>query len=369
MGFLEKLGLQAADTTLSIAAQSLSQLLGLSWSPEKAMKKQKEYNEYIMGLQYDYQQKAAAQEQQYAKDYWDYTNAENQKQHLLNAGLNPALMYGQSGSGGMGASGGAKQASPQQPIGNPIAMGLQAQAQNAQIELMRAQAAKANAEATKISGVDTKETEANIKKLEQDVETAISQGKLNDANRGLIEIETKIKDAYEMYAPSMAKAEQINVMAMATMYSNLAKKYNAEAKNEHLEWSFNKKTFDDRVKLVAAELAAMQLEDDLKQSQINLNEANRKQALKYCKVLVELAEKYESDKEKFAEQVDAQIDRWQAQTDNEEWQLILNSIETGFNSLGTILEMFYPKLKTKTTERYNKKGEKIGETVTIEKAE
>ena len=278
-------------------------------------------------------------------------------------------MYGQSGAGGMGASGGAKQASPQQPQGNPIAMGLQAQGQAAEIELMRAQAAKANAEAAKISGPDTEETKMNIKKLEQDIKTAITQGDLNKANEGLIKMETKIKEAYEMYAPAMAKAELTNVMAMATMYSNLAKKYNAEAKNEHLEWRFNKKTFDDRVKLVAAQLAAMQLEDDLKQSQIDLNEAQRKQALEYCKVLVELAEKYESDKEKFAEQVDAQIKRWQAETDNEEWQLILNSIQTGFNSLGTILEMFYPKLKTKTTKTYNKKGEQTGERVTIEKAE
>ena len=248
-------------------------------------------------------------------------------------------------------------------------MGLQAQAQNAEIELMRAQAAKANAEAVKISGVDTKETEANIKKLEQDVQTAITQGDLNKANTGLVEIETKIKEAYETYAEVTAKGEFTNIMAMASMYSNLAKKYQEEYRNENLEYQFNYRTFQDRVNMVAAELAAMKLEEKLKQSQIDLNEAQRKQALKYCKVLVELAEKYESDKEKFAEQVDAQIDRWQAQTDNEEWQLVLNSIKTGFDSLGTILEMFFPKLKTKTKKTYNKKGEQTGEIVTIEKSE
>ena len=67
--------------------------------------------------------------------------------------------------------------------------------------------------------------------------------------------------------------------------------------------------------------------------------------------------------------MDGQIDRWQAQTDNEEWQLVLNSIKTGFDSLGTILEMFFPKLKTKTKKTYNKKGEQTGEIVTIEKSE
>ena len=35
--------------------------------------------------------------QQLQKDMWDYTNYENQVQHLENAGLNPALLYGRGG--------------------------------------------------------------------------------------------------------------------------------------------------------------------------------------------------------------------------------------------------------------------------------
>ena len=61
------------------------------------------------------------------------TNTENQVAHLKNAGLNIGLMYGQSGAGGMGASGGAHQTSPEQPQGNPVAMALQTQ----QIEQQR----------------------------------------------------------------------------------------------------------------------------------------------------------------------------------------------------------------------------------------
>ena len=33
------------------------------------------------------------------------TNYENQKQHIKNAGLNPALMYGMGGGGGISANG------------------------------------------------------------------------------------------------------------------------------------------------------------------------------------------------------------------------------------------------------------------------
>ena len=115
-----------------------------------------------------------AKSQQYAKEYWDYTNAENQVQHLKNAGLNIGLMYGQSGTGGMGASGGAHQAAPEQPQGNPVGMALQAQQieqqrrmTDAQISLAEAQAEKAGAEAKKISGVDTDKVVQEIKTMIQ----------------------------------------------------------------------------------------------------------------------------------------------------------------------------------------------------------
>ena len=125
--FTSGLGNAAASTASGFVGNALSQLFGLSWSPKKAMQEQLKYNKNIMALQNQYQQEAAAQSQQYAKDFWDYKKTENQVKHLKNAGLNIGLMYGQSGAGGMGASGGAKQESPDQPQGNPIGMALQTQ--------------------------------------------------------------------------------------------------------------------------------------------------------------------------------------------------------------------------------------------------
>lgn len=118
--FISGLGTSAASAGIGFIGNALSQALGLSWSPKRAMQEQEAYNKRIMALQNQYQQQAAAQSQQYAKDYWDYTNAENQVQHLKNAGLNVGLMYGQSGAGGMGASGGARQESPDQAQGNVV---------------------------------------------------------------------------------------------------------------------------------------------------------------------------------------------------------------------------------------------------------
>ena len=63
---------------------------------DRAFAKQKE----LMDKQYELNNKMAEQNQQRAKYMWDYTNFENQKQHLLNANLSPGLFYGGAGAGG-----------------------------------------------------------------------------------------------------------------------------------------------------------------------------------------------------------------------------------------------------------------------------
>ena len=162
--FTEGLASSGVSALTGLITGGVSRALGLSWSPEKAMREQEAYNKRIMALQNQYQQQAAEQSQQYAKDYWDYTNSENQVQHLKNAGLNIGLMYGQGGAGGMGASGGARQESPDQAQGNPVGMALQVQQieqqrrmNDAQIALAEAQAEKTRVEAKKIGGVDIQE--------------------------------------------------------------------------------------------------------------------------------------------------------------------------------------------------------------------
>ena len=50
---------------------------------DRAYTKQKE----LMRDQYDYNNKMADKNLQRAKEMWNYTNFENQKQHLLDAGL------------------------------------------------------------------------------------------------------------------------------------------------------------------------------------------------------------------------------------------------------------------------------------------
>ena len=72
---------------------------------DRAYTKQKE----LMQDQYGYNNKMAEENQRRAKEMWNYTNFENQKQHLLNANLSPGLFYGGGGAGGASTSGGQGQ--------------------------------------------------------------------------------------------------------------------------------------------------------------------------------------------------------------------------------------------------------------------
>ena len=70
----------------------------------KDAKRQHQYDLEKMATQHGYNIESQKLGQQFNKEMWDYTNYENQKKHLEEAGLNPALLYGMSGGGGAAAT-------------------------------------------------------------------------------------------------------------------------------------------------------------------------------------------------------------------------------------------------------------------------
>lgn len=197
-------------------------LIGSLFSGLGAKRKQKHAKEMMdyqnklelerMEQQFGYQQQAAAQEQQYALDMYNhqfntesaynkemlegqrkYDSPVEEMKRLKEAGVNPALYYangggsGGSGIGAMGISASGSSASVGAPTGiQPMAVqvGLQAQQQEAAIELTRAQAAKTKAETVAETGIgmaqrildalgkakENKKTDVDIKKVEKEVE-------------------------------------------------------------------------------------------------------------------------------------------------------------------------------------------------------
>lgn len=358
--FIEGLGSSTASAGTGFVGNALSQAFGLSWSPQRAMREQEAYNKRIMALQNQYQQQAAAQSQQYAKDYWDYTNAENQLNHLKNAGLNIGLMYGQSGAGGMGASGGARQEAPDQAQGNPIGMALQVQQieqqrrmNDAQIALAEAQANKANEEAKKISGVDTQEALKRIEEASSRIELNLREGNYKEALTELTKAEKEatnaLKSLREMQE-GLTRAKISEAFAIAGYYSEKAHTEYWTKENEKIQNQYLKDTYNDRVdaayynNAVAIALAAKyKSEKDVNEEQIKVLEAKIKE-------LEALADKNNWDKETYRKQVEGMIERWEEQTFNERIGL---GLEFGEN----IVDMLYKgrkkrsKVKTESTRK------------------
>lgn len=367
--FISGLGSSGASGLTGLITGGISQALGLSWSPKKAMEEQWKYNKDIMALQNQYQQQAAAQSQQYAKDYWDYTNVENQVAHLKNAGLNVGLMYGQSGAGGMGASGGARQESPEQPQGNPVGMALQVQQieqqrrmNDAQIALTEAQANKAKEEAKKIGGVDTQEALKRIEEVGSRIELNLREGNYKEALTGLTKAEKEATDALKSLREmqeALTRAQISEAFAIASYYSEKAHTEYWAKENEKVQNEYLKDTYNDRVdaayynNAVAIALAAKY------KSEKDVNEKQIKQLEASIKELEALADKHNWDKETFRKQVEGMIERWEEQTFNERIGLglefgenIVNMLYKGRRKKSTIRSRSTREGKSTTTETY-----------------
>lgn len=348
-----------------LMTQGISQALGLTWSPERAMREQEAYNKRMMALQNQYQQQAAAQSQQYAKEYWDYTNAENQAEHLKKAGLNIGLMYGQSGAGGMGASGGARQESPDQAQGNPVGMALQVQQieqqrrmNDAQIDLAKAEANKASAEANKISGVDTQEALKRIEEAASRIELNLKEGNYKNALTDLTKAEKEateaLKNLREMQE-GLTSAQINEAFAIAGYYSEKAHTEYWAKENEKIQNEYLRDTYNERVdaadynNAVAIALAAKYI------SEKDVNEKQIKQLEASINELNALAEKHNWDKETYRKQVEGMIERWEEQTFNERIGL---GLEFGEN----IVEMLYKGRRRRSRSRTNSRRTEDGTT-------
>ena len=161
-----------------------------SISARKQQKRAHAYNLEYMDKQFQQNKEAAAINQGYAKEMWDYTNFENQRKHMEAANLNPALMYGMGGAAGGSASGsGTVGGGGSLPGTNPVSAGAQAGGMTIQGAMMMseiaknfAQANKDDADAEKKKGVETKEAEARINLINKQSEVQEEVKQLTAAN-------------------------------------------------------------------------------------------------------------------------------------------------------------------------------------------
>ena len=231
----------------------------------------------LMDIQNRYNEQMAKNNQQRNKDLWDYTNYENQKQHIKNAGLNPALMYGMGGGGGVSASG-AQGQGVTQPTDRSVEMklkqqglGLQLASIASQVALNKSQAEKNKVEADKIAGVDTEVQNATIDYL-------IAQTSNEKVKKGLILGQIRVADAEEELKRNMAdwtkeKADETrwNIKSLQKGIDKLAEEIDGMKPDNELK----ERTINNKVKESSLTLQNLIAEILLKGSQGKVNEVSQ----------------------------------------------------------------------------------------------
>ena len=175
---------------------------GNSYKDQKKLMSQAwEYEKEGMGLQYEYNNKMGDENQRRAQELWDYTNVENQRKHLENAGLSVGLMYGNGGTmqassaGGQGQGVQGMKANPVEIAIQNKALGIQMRQVESQTALNAASAAKQMAEAEKLKGVDTDAVKASIDNIIAQTHNEEAKNGLIYAQKRAAEIEADLNNA------------------------------------------------------------------------------------------------------------------------------------------------------------------------------
>lgn len=203
----------------------------------------------------------------YAKQLqmWKDTNYGAQLAQMKAAGLSPGLMYGMKGGGGVTTGNptanieGAKA-----PMGggewqSAMAMGMQLELLKAQKENIQADTQLKQTEAGKKGGVDTEQGYATIENLKQDTRNKAAQEDLTRVETRLNRIKAYIQgetveDAIAIIAQQRGKLDQ-------------------EVMQAEVKTFIDRATQNTLVDMTKVQLAGMVIENELKKSNIQVNEA------------------------------------------------------------------------------------------------
>ena len=299
---------------------------------KKLMKKQHGYELENMDYQAKLNEEMAQRNQQRQNEYFgmtaEYNSAKNQKQRLIEAGLNPALMYGSAGSGGAGtgSTGGASGNGVGLSQAQAVGMGLQLSQIKAQTNLMNAEAAKAYAEANKTKGADTD-------KIKQDI--AESEARID-------EIIAKIPSEKQQYYIGKAHEEALKASKLLTEAAA------GKTEEERKVLAIQQHVLFKEVDKMVAEIEGIELDNDQKKiiknslqksidSQIYLNTAqaiaaqananftneNIKTIEGQLQLWAKQAENWEGQRENVRKQIEEQVKQWSQENMFEEKRINL----------------------------------------------
>jgi len=242
-----------APAATAAVGQITSGVLGMI-GQKKRENRAMENTKKLMDVQFQNQKQLDKYGQELQMETWQKTNYPAQVAMLKEAGLNPGLLYGNGGSGGVtGSQGGGSAASGNAPAPQPWPLDIgQAAMMAAQITLMEAQAKKTEAEANVISNTGQKEAETRISKM-------IAETTNEETKNKLIQIETDLAEIEKANRDYKIKAEVQNVLQ--------------QTENLKLQNSLTQEQYDDIVKETKYRAINTQLSGALIETNTKLSKA------------------------------------------------------------------------------------------------
>ena len=234
-------------------------MIGQKSREKRAMKNTRD----LMDIQFRNQKELDKYGQELQMETWEKTNYPAQIAMLKEAGMNPGLLYGNGGPGGVtGSQGGGSAASGSAPAPQewPLDIG-QAAMMAAQIKLMNAQAKKTENEANVIAETGMEEAQSRIAKLI--AETTNEKVKTN-----LNQINTDIADIEKAYKPYLLNATVSEIMARV-INTNLQTDLTTDQYNDLVE------EVRERARGQALKNLLTEAETDLKKAQKSFTEAEK----------------------------------------------------------------------------------------------
>lgn len=243
----------AAIAAAGQVANGVLGMIGQKKRENRAMENTKE----LMDVQFQNQKQLDKYGQELQMETWQKTNYPAQVAMLKEAGLNPGLLYGNGGSGGVtGSQGGGSAASGNAPAPQPWPLDIgQAAMMAAQIKLMEAQAKKTENEANVIGTTGQKEAETRIAKM-------IAETTNEETKNKLIKIETDIAEIEKQTREYRILAEVENVIERTNQLK--------------LQNNLTEAQFDDIVKETKHRAINTQLTNDLIEAQTDLTKTQAK---------------------------------------------------------------------------------------------
>ena len=226
----------------------------------KLNREQAKYNNDLAKSMFDYTMKQEA----------EYNDPKKQMERLKNAGLNPALMYGQNAAGASGTAQGSTSGAGEagavtalQPMGLQVA--LQMRGQEAQIELAESQAAANWAQAGKTAGIDTKQGQKNLEESDSRILLNKAQAAKTGEDINLILEQIKEKKISNEVSEETKQArintefESLNILKQQAAM-NVTEQLKNETELKILEKDL--KNYDDKLQTIFDDVATRKLTAD-----------------------------------------------------------------------------------------------------------